>query len=308
MVKNIFLSESLTAIGGIESFEYNIGLQFKDHPDIEIEFWYYNASEEMLKIFEPLGKCVKWDKKSIIKCDNFFFPSRCLNTVKGKVEAKNIVECFHMAAAFDWNTNYDNNFVTKYIGVSKASCEEFTRATGQKCDCYYPIVKIDKDKFPKHKRDSKLRLITCARLNSQDKGAKRMLGLASVLNAMNVDYEWTIAGKNNGALNDPHFRYLGAIYNKEDLYKEIVKNDFSVQLSDCEGFGMAISESLNLEVPIVCTPISVLREHNVDDGNCIVLKFDGSNVTSVVSRMLNEKFDFDYNMPKSDWESLLKKV
>lgn len=308
MIKNIFYTSSLTITGGIESFEYNIGKYFVKNENVEIIFLSREISPNMHKLFSNVGKCIRWDGNSKIECDNFFFPSRELKSnLLNKVCAKNIYCCFHMAQAFKWNTGVDKR-VTKYIGVSKAACKEWKIATGVECKCYYPIIDINKSELNYNfNKNKKLRLITFARLNTLDKGAKRMLLLANELDRKNIDYEWVLCGDNNNILNNKHFKYLGRMYDKNDIYNELIKSDFAVQLSDAEGFGMSIAESLKLGIPLIATPISVKDEFPFVEGiNWIKFDFDGSNVSKVVDDILNRKnIIFIQKLPEGNWEELV---
>jgi len=59
----------------------------------------------------------------------------------------------------------------------------------------------------------------------------------------------------------------------------IAKCDYLVQLSDSEGFGYSIVEALEMGVPVITTPIEVLKEFNFIDGeDGYIVPFDMENI------------------------------
>ena len=304
MTKVVLFFKEMGPAGGVETFEYYLGKHFLNDKDLEFEFWAQKWNDEQLSLMSTVGKCVKWEGQKII-CDTFVFASRDVRLILNYVEAKKIIEVFHMANNLGWNTLTDPR-VTNYISVSKAGADVFERASGKKCEVYYPIIELDKNKYDHTKyNDGKLHLISCSRLDTADKGAKRMKYIANVLDKLNIDYEWTIYGIIADYLNNKGINFKGKTLDKDTLFSEISRNDFFVQLSDAEGFGISISEALHLDVPIISTPISVLNEHLVNKDNCIVCNFDCSNIIDVLNKMLNKKFEFEYVGQSSDWRSLL---
>lgn len=185
-----------------------------------------------------------------------------------------------------------NNKMTKYIGVSKLACDNFTEVTGKPCElCYNPII-IDKPKRV-------LRLISATRL-TLEKGKDRMVKLAELLDKAEIPYIWTIFTNDTDVINNPNIIYMEP---RLDISGYIVGSDYLIQLSDCESFCYSVVEALMLGVPVIVTKCPVFDEIGLDDSNSFKINFDMSDVP--INDIYDKKFNFKYNPPKDDWDKFL---
>ena len=81
--------------------------------------------------------------------------------------------------------------------------------------------------------------------------------------------------------------------------------DYLVQLSDCESYCYSVVEALSYGVPVITTPLPVLKELGVNETNSITLAFDLSNMDEVVRKMRLRKAKFKYKAPVERWNELL---
>jgi hypothetical protein len=72
--------------------------------------------------------------------------------------------------------------------------------------------------------------------------------------------------------------------------------------------GYTINEALGYGVPIVTTPLSILKELPITDNEHIVLDWDCSNADEVAKQIFTKKVKpFEYTPPEDTWDKLLVK-
>lgn len=95
-----------------------------------------------------------------------------------------------------------------------------------------------------------------------------------------------------------------------DVRPYIADADYVLQLSnDMETYCYTINEALGYGVPVVTTPLSIMKELPVTDNEHITLNWDCSNVDEV-ARLIFEKEvkPFKYKIPEDNWSNLLVNV
>ena len=94
-----------------------------------------------------------------------------------------------------------------------------------------------------------------------------------------------------------------------DVRPYIAEADYVLQLSnDMETYCYTINEALGYGVPIVTTPLSVVKELPIDDNMRIELEYDCSNADEVARQIfVKEVKPFEYEPPKDGWADILAK-
>ena len=91
-----------------------------------------------------------------------------------------------------------------------------------------------------------------------------------------------------------------------DVQNYLQKADYIVQLSTVEACSNTVLEALNLNIPLICTPVPSFFELGVVDGvNAHVVPFD---MNFDVHKLLNNlKFDFRYDNERrvQQWKEIL---
>ena len=87
----------------------------------------------------------------------------------------------------------------------------------------------------------------------------------------------------------------------------IADADYVVQLSnDMETYCYTINEALGYGVPIITTPLSILKELPITYNEHLVCDFDMSNADEIVKEIFEKEVKpFNYNPPKDNWEEFL---
>ena len=70
--------------------------------------------------------------------------------------------------------------------------------------------------------------------------------------------------------------------------------------------GYTMNEALGYGVPIVTTPLSILKELPITDNEHLVCNWDMSNVDEIVKQIFEKEVrPFEYIPPKDEWDKLL---
>lgn len=277
-------------IGGVERFCENFCKRMSKYYDITFLF----ESAENYELLLKLSKYVKVERIGIEKTFDYFISSSCWGfSAYEFINAKKMIQMVHadyreiQARKFKY---FLNPKVTHHVCVGELVKEGFEEATPYKCDAIiHNLLDNEIQLEPKVKND-KLTLITVSRL-SGEKGFKRMVKFAELLEENNIDYVWNVYGKTyQEYLND--FKHLPkVIFNgvTTQPLKEIVKADYLVQLSDTEGFAYSVYEALQTKTPCIITPFLSGAEQITDGVNGYIIPFDLKDIN--LNKIIN-------NIPK----------
>jgi glycosyltransferase involved in cell wall biosynthesis len=180
----------------------------------------------------------------LIECDTLI-NTRITDKIPEEIKAKRIIQMVHgcYSALFCCDIQPERD---KIVFVSQAAANTF-KNIGR-----YEV--IHNFTYPT-KQNRCLFLITASRF-TREKGGDRMIKLAEALRRANIEFIWFVFSHQDTKLVDGMVK-LPETLNVRDY---IAKCDYLVQLSDSEGFGYSIVEALEMGVPVITTPISVLSE------------------------------------------------
>ena len=139
--------------------------------------------------------------------------------------------------------------------------------------------------LPKRQTNKVLRLISCTRLDSQ-KGWGRMQQLMKMMRDAGIKFTWDIFTNSPQRCDYEEVHFWNARY---DIWDYLANADYTVLLSDSEGLSYTVQESLQYQVPVICTDVG---------GNAELIK-DGENGYLVP---LDMNFDVNKirNIPKCE--------
>lgn len=280
-MKNVFYHKKILQIGGIETFLFEIA---KLYQDLDITIIYEEGNPDQIKRLKKYVRVKKYNGEKI-KCNKIFFSYKL--DIIDNVEAEEYIQIIHADyKAINLKPVIDKK-VNKYIAVSKQVAKTFEELSGIKCDVVYNPLQIEKP-------NRVLNLISATRLTTE-KGKDRMKKLANLLDKEQIPYIWTIFTDDNQAINNPNIIYMKP---KLDIRDYIANADYTVQLSDTEGYCYTINESLSLGTPVIVTKIPSIIEMGVVDGkNGFIVDFDLSNVN--IKKIYESHLKFEYE-PKKD--------
>ena len=288
-MKNIFYFYKINEIGGIETFFYYLAKKYKDY---DITIYYQEGNYEQVKRLKKYVRVKKYQGEKI-KCDKAFFNFNI--DIIDNVEAKE----YYQIAHGDYKASGDiPNFsekITNYLGVSQRVCDTYSELINQDVELTYNPIEIDKPKRV-------LNLISATRL-TREKGRKRIIKLAKMLDEAEIPYIWTIFTDSTNKIDNPNIVYLKP---RLDIINYIANSDYLVQLSDNEGYCYSVVEALSVGTPVIVTDVPVFKELGVKNNeNGFILDFDLNEVN--IKDIYEKQFKFEYKAKQDNWSKILTK-
>jgi len=287
MKNNCMFLKCINKIGGIETFLYEIAKIYKNY---DLTIYYESGDTDQIKRLKKYVR-VKQYKGEKIKCKTAIFNYQLFGLEN--IEAEEIIQVIHADyKAIKLKPIIDNR-VTKYIAVSKQVANVFEELTGKKCEVIYNPIEVDKPK-------KVLNLVSATRL-TYEKGKNRIIKLGKMLDEQKIPYLWTIFTNDTEKIDNPSIVYMKP---RLDIRDYIANADYTVQLSDTEGYCYTIQESLVLGTPVIVTDIPCFKEMGVKNGeNAYVLDFDLSNVP--INEIYKVIPKFEYRAKENKWDKYL---
>ncbi len=284
---------NMQKIGGIETWLYYWCQNMYKLYDIMVVFR-DNMDGRQIRRLSDIVQVLRLNDK-IIECDTLI-NTRITDKIPEQFKAKKIIQMVHgcYSALFCCDIQPERD---KIVFVSQAAADTY-KNVGK-----YEV--IHNFTYPEETKKC-LFLITASRF-TREKGGDRMLKLAEALHRAEIDFIWFVFSHQDTRLADGMVK-LPENLNVKDY---ISKCDYLVQLSDSEGFGYSMVEALEMGVPVITTPVSVLDELGFVEGeDGYIVPFDMEEVNP--ERFLNipehpsYKGDTNENIQKQ-WVKLLGK-
>ena len=307
MFSNIFYFKRICAIGGTEQYLYEIAKKYHMY---DITVFYDEADMYQLQRLRKFVRCRQRIPGQIVKCEKAFFNFN-IDMIED-VEAKEYWFVSHANyEELGYKPPIENDKLTNFLGVSHFSAnklDEYGKKLGKKIKtlpCYNPLTLEPKEEVPI--------LISACRLDDKVKGGERTKKLIQALDRYckehNRHYLWMIFTNTNTPRDIIQSNNVCFMQPRVDVRPYIAMADYCLQLSnDMETYCYTINEALGYGVPIVTTPLSVVKELSIDDNMRIELDWDCNNVDEVARQIFEKKVKkFEYTPPKDDWEKVLCK-
>lgn len=281
------------AIGGIETFTYNFCMNMKDLYDIIVLYDIMDINQ-----INRLRKhvCVmKNDVTKTINCDTLIV-NRITDKNPPNVIFKQKVQMVHSCKLENtYKIPTDNDYL---VPVSQAAYESYNTNIP---NCHV-INNMTYNPEPR----KILKLISATRLTFE-KGEDRMIKLARKLESNKIPFLWYMFTEKHLKENVPEIIYMKPTLNIRDY---IADSDYLVQLSDSEGFCYSIVEALELGVPVITTPITVLDEIGFKNDKCgYTIPFDVNVSDEFINNLYQNipKVNYKYSNKKriQEWQSIL---
>lgn len=280
-------------IGGIETFIYNFCLCMKKHYDILVLYDSMNPAQ--IERLEPHVMVMKNNPSVIIKCDTLIM-NRVLDKIPDNVIYKKSIQILNGAKVKGFAFPKDRDMTVCVSDYVKECWEE---------DDPDSVVIKNFVKVTQPKREPLL-LVSATRIDTPDKGESRMVTLGKLLKEQGIPYIWLCFTNRQLPHNAP--AEMIRMEPTLDVINYIKKADYLVQLSSSEGFCYSIVEALSVGTPVICTPLAVLHEIGVKDGeNARVLPFELTSHTVLKHLQDIPQFTYKYNNNPliSKWKAVL---
>ena len=299
MYNNVFYQLHINNIGGIETFLYELArLSHENRRDLTIVY----RSGDPIQVSRIRKYCRIMSLAEIekpIKCHRAFF-NYAVDAID-LFEADEYIQLIHADFKSDilqgWiHKNPQSDKITTRYAVSTNNKKSYEEVTGYKVKgVLYNPIHIDKE--------PRIMTLVSAQRMSGEKGVNRLKALVEMFDKANIPYVWHIFADKPVDMNSENVMFHKITL---DVRRWLKYADYTVLLSDTEGFPYTIYESLCLGTPVIVTPLLMLDEIGVNPENSIVLDFDMSNVNI---REIYEKagtFKFKYSQKPDGWLELLQ--
>ena len=311
MYKNIFYFRVISKIGGTEQFLYEIAKKYHKY---DITIFYDEADENQLKRLRKYVRCKRRVKGEVVKCNRAFlnFNLDMIDDIEAEeyyfVSHANYEELHRAHGGYIPPIN--NEKLTHYIGVSQFATDklneyaEYINSPIRANICYNPLTLEQKEKV--------MIFVSAARLDDEVKGGKRIQTMIEAADRYCAKtgrhYLWLIFSNPN-IKADIKSKNVAIMPPRVDVRPYIAMADYVIHVpNDMETYCYTDNEALGYGVPIVTTPLSILKELPITENEHIVLNYDCSNVDEVVRQIFEKKVNkFIYNPPEDNWEDLLIK-
>lgn len=293
---NIFYIANIHAIGGVETYVYELAKKYKDY-DIAVVCKDI-APEQQKRLKKFCRVYIHTDQPIECKVLITNWDTSIIKYVNKEAKVYTGLHTDYSNPEERLGLPKDDPRIT-YIGITKDSMKKFEDITGIKRTvlCRNPL-ELEED-------PPVLTLFSATRL-SAIKGGDRMLKIANELDRQGISYVWFLYTTDEYQSN-PVWKNKNVIHmqNRLDLGKFMRKADWVIQPSICEGDSYTLREALYRGVPIVVCELGYFKEIGIKDGeNALFLEEDCSNVEEVVNRM-KKPLKFKFEHVKDDYDKLI---
>ena len=281
------------AIGGIETFIYYFCKQIAKYYDILV--LYDKMDQQQIARVSKYVECRKNDVKQVIECDRLIV-NRIIDAIPNNIHADTVIQMVHGARIHYADVPQDRD---KMVCVSKYVKATWTDRT-ENAQVIHNIMAMDK---PKTKP---LLLVTASRLDAPDKGYKRMVKLAELMDRQGVPFIWICFSNLGNIRSVPQ----GMVFLQPtlDITPWIQKADYLVQLSDEEAFCYSLVEALELKTAVITTDLAILEEIGMEDnrnGYVVPLDLADDYDTKKFLKVPKFEYKFDNDIIINQWRNLL---
>ena len=289
----IIYTNSIDQIGGVETFCYSFCKVMSQYYDIIC--LYDDIAPEQLKKLLKVVRCVRNNVRVPIACDTIIV-NRLLGGIPSNVIYEKSVQMVHcLKQQPSWIIPQDRDVI---VNVSQASKDSF----GEEAKDAQVIHNLTVSE----KVDDALFLISAIRVGADDKQGndQRCRKFAEMLTASGIPFIWIYFG-DRAMNNEPPGMMYGGLTNKIKSFIKLA--DYLVLLSGSEAFNYSLLEALELNVPVVVTPLDQNKDMQIEDGvNGYIVPFEveGFDVRKLLKRPQFE-YTHDNKAIIAQWRKIL---
>lgn len=273
----------LQGIGGIETFIYNFCYKLRKYYDIMVLYDAEIPGDQRWRLSKLVP--VVRNTERVIIC-NTAINIRIVKELPRNIRAKKTIQMCHTCKMEQGNqlTVPHNKDLTIY--VSQTAADSFGDTEGT------VVHNLTIPDAPEP-----LLLISATR-QTPEKGIERMKRLAQKINAAGIEYTWLYFSYHPIPDAPKNMIHIPPTMNIKPYLRAA---SYLVQLSDTEAFCYSIVEALEVGTPVITTPLPVLEELGVKDGeNAYIIPWE---VEGFDARKLKKIPEFKY---KNDNARILK--
>lgn len=155
--------------------------------------------------------------------------------------------------------------VTEHLACGEFVAKMYEEVSGKKIPFIRNIL------APKKKVEKVLHLITCSRIEDEQKGWSRMKKMCDMMDYAKISYEWIVFSVQPDGKIPDHVHFIKPTFN---IYPYLADATYNVLLSNAEGLPMQVLEALQYQIPSIVTDIGGCTELIQDGVNGYVVPLD----------------------------------
>ena len=297
MGRIIIFTAGLLGKTGIYTWVRNFVLNMRGEYDITILCQTFDNS--ILEDLMCFAVCDIYDKDKQYDCDIYLHNYQD-NDFKPNIFARQRFMLLHCDYAEighlkTLQTDY------KYIAVSDTSAKGMRDKFGIDCIAIEPFLNTYNPKRV-------YKFVSATRIH-RTKGWDRMMLLCKMLTERGIRFQWLLFTDGKcPAMPYTGFLNMGMQPN-EVVLDYMADADYTIQLSDHEGYCYSVHESLSVNTPCLVSDIPVFQNVIMDGYNGYRLPLDMSNIplNDILYRIPKQfNYDRDTNVLRNKWKGLLK--
>lgn len=284
-------------IGGLETFIHNFCANMCHLYDIVVLYDIMDRGQ--IERVSRFARCIQNNLKVPVFCDSVII-NRIFDEIPPNVKYNKSIQMVHCTKQhYTWKIPQNRDAI---VCVSSASKESFKEEAKH--------AEVINNMTYETKVKDMLFIVSATRIGAGDKGKndERMVKLANLMTAKGISYIWLYFGDKK-LINEPKdMVYMGV---NLDIAPYIKKADYLCQLSDQEAFSYSLLESLNMNTPLLVTPLEQNKDmHIVDGKNAYIIPFDFDNTFDVEKFLNIPKFEYHYDNKKliAKWKKLIEET
>ena len=283
----IIYTNSIDEIGGVETFCFNFCKVMSEYYDIIC--LYDSIADSQLRKLMKVVRCVKNNPSIPIICDTIII-NRLMVDIPENITYKKSVQMVHCIKQWaTWKIPQDRDII---VNVSQASKDSFH----EEAENGIVVHNITLEEEVKEA----LILVSAMRVGAEDKqfNDERCKKFAELLKEAEIPFMWIYFGDREMHDAPKGMIYGGLTHNIKPFMKAA---DYLVLLSGSEAFNYSLIEALELETPVIVTPLPQNKDMRIKDGvNGYIVPFE---VEGFDVKKLLKKPTFSY---KNDNEAIIK--
>lgn len=289
----VIYRESINEIGGVETFIYSFCKQMSKYYDIMVV--YDSIGNNQLARLVEICPVIKNNGDTPIICDTLIVTG-IGDRITRNISYKKSIQMAHcIKQAPDWVLPQNRDVI---VNVSQASKDSF----GDEAKDGIVIHNLT-DGIKAYKA---LLLVSALRVGARDKQGndERCIKFCQMLNKAGIKYIWLYFGDRQ-MINEPENMFYCGL--RLDIKPYIAKADYLVQLSGSEAFSYSLLEALELNTPVLVTPLDQNKDMGIVDGeNGYIVPFevDGFDVKKIL-KIPKFKYTHDNASIIQQWRDLL---
>ena len=293
--KNIVFMPTISELGGIETYVYEMVKKYKDLDIAVVSKTCDPLQAKRIRKYCPLY--IHTNEK--IECDVAIinYDVSIIDYINKDAKIYQTIHGDYSNPIYGGKRPPDHPRLTGYIAI--------TKYLEDKIKDLYDVDNIIMSYNPLTVEEDKpyITLVSATRLH-KNKGVNRMKELIRALDRHKIDYIWYCITNDTNVIKHPN---VIMIQNRLDVDKWLRQADYVVLLSDSEACSYTLNEALYRNIPIIATPLPYLEEIGVKDGkNAYIIDFDCSNVDEVAQKITNIP-KFTFKQMEDNYRNIFKK-